>query len=93
MDLTAEAIRDETGFTLWMSLPNWQTDGGVSFVESGDHQAALADQVGPENVLGTFYVKAGELVYGVFVRHREIIDGELAQRSLPHARAALEGGG
>jgi hypothetical protein len=90
MNLTAEAIRAETGFTLWMSFPNWRTDDRVSFVESIEQQTALADEIGPENVLATFYVEERDLLFGVFVHHQKIIDGELVRRGLPHAQNAIE---
>jgi len=89
MYLSAEAIRAETGFSLWMSLPNWHMDNGVSFIESIDQQAALADQIGPENVVGSFYVEDEQLLLGIFVHHEKIIDGELVARGLPHAQRAI----
>jgi len=89
MYFSAEAIRVETGFSLWMSLPSWRTDNGVSFIECLDQQAALADQIGPENVVGSFYVEDERLLLGVFVHHERIIDGELVARGLPHAQRAI----
>ena len=66
--LTAEAIKEHTGFELQAIYPGFDEEDGYVSPQVHEDRENLAGHLGEDNVLTSFYCEDGKVRLGLFLR-------------------------
>jgi len=75
LDFTKYGIARNTGFSLAVILPEWDTSG-AGVIAYHDELDRLGKDIGWTKVVGSFFIDEGKLMLGVFIKDNGVIDRE-----------------